>query len=384
MRDAPLIFLSSAEASGDDHAARLIRAIRLRIPSARFVGAAGPAMQEAGCESLMDLTGRASMVMGPLGNLRFWRRVVKQLQGEIVARQPDLFIPTDSPALNWHLCKTAKSVGTTVLHFIAPQVWAWARWRIKKVRRFSDHIACLLPFEQEYFRERGVAATFVGNPVFDDLPPEQPVETMPDLLEAWSEGNWRVALLPGSRQGEIRNHAAALAETARRIQARWPAAQCTFTARNEQAKDRIAQALDGEAVQIEVGQTADVLQRSHFAIAASGTVTLEVAGLGVPMVVLHRLRGIERLGYPIARRFLLHTRFLSLPNILAGREIVPELMPWTGNVDVLAGRVLETMNNVGYLVEARQKLLDTTRPLRSEPGQTAAGRTAELVEELLR
>ena len=247
----------------------------------------------------MDLTGHASMVAGPLANLRFWRRAVRRLQGEIRDRRPAVFVPVDSPALNWHLCKVSKQVGTRVLHFIAPQVWAWARWRIKKVRRLSDHVCCLLPFEEGYFRDRGVEATFIGHPIFDDLPPARAPEACPDLLEAWTSGAWKVALLPGSRPGEIRGHTAALAAVGEAIRRRWPAARCTMTARDELARERIEASLQNgkrhvaspglpasagsnsvpDGIALRVGETADVLAESHFAIAASGTVTLESRGL---------------------------------------------------------------------------------------------------------
>ncbi|MBN1553224.1 MAG: lipid-A-disaccharide synthase, partial [Phycisphaerae bacterium] len=139
----PVIFLSAAEASGDHHAANLIHALRKRFPDARFLGAAGPAMAAAGCESIIDLTAKASMVAGPLTNLRYYRRAVRLLQKAIREARPDILVPVDSPALNWHLAKAAKAVGVPVMYYVAPQVWAWARWRIKKVRRLTDHVACL-------------------------------------------------------------------------------------------------------------------------------------------------------------------------------------------------------------------------------------------------
>lgn len=378
----PTFFLSAAEASGDRHAAGLIRALRQRFPDARFLGAAGPDMQAAGCETLLDLTQKASMVMGPLANLRYYRRVVRMLQQTIRDVRPDVFLPVDSPALNWHLAAAAKAVGSPVLYYIAPQVWAWAQWRIAKLRRLTDHVACILPFEEEYFRRRGVAATFVGHPLFDALPPPRSAEQCPDLLDAWESGCWRVALLPGSRPGEIQGHAAPLADVADAIRAWFPPARCTFTAVHERAAEQIRRETRRDDLELAVARTEEVLSESHFAVAASGTVTLSVAHFGVPMVILHRVGTLERLAYAALGRWLIHTKHLSLVNILAGRKIVPELMPWYGNRRTLLDTVKRCMDDIGWLTATRQKLLDLVRPLRAENGRSAAENAAELVARL--
>ena len=210
--------------------------------------------------------------------------------------KPDIHVPVDSPALNWHLAKAAKKLDVPVMYYVAPQVWAWAPWRIKKVRRLTDHVACLLPFEEEYFNTRGVKATYVGHPLFDQLPPQRSAEDCPDLAEAWLNGKWRVALLPGSRPGEIKKHTRPLLNLAEKIKKRWPEAQCTLTAVHQSAAVQIKAAAGwddedhsrGRLCQVAVGRTADVLAESHFAVTASGTVTLEVAHFGVPMVVFFR------------------------------------------------------------------------------------------------
>lgn len=382
--DRPTIFLSAAEASGDHHAANLIHALRRRFPDARFIGAAGPKMIAAGCESILDLTHKASMVAGPLANLRYYHRAVRQLQQAICDLRPDVYVPVDSPALNWHLARAAKSVGTPVMYYVAPQVWAWARWRIKKVRRLTNHVACILPFEEAYFRDRGVAATYVGHPLFDSLPPQRRAEECPDLIDAWRTGQWRVALLPGSRPGEIIGHAAGLAKTADAIRQRFPEARCTFTAVNEHAAELIRQHADRDDLDIAVARTEDVLAEAHFAIAASGTVTLEVAHFGVPMVILHRVRTFERVLYHLIGRRLIHTKHLSLVNILAGRRIVPELMPWYGNEKQLLDAVTLCMSDLGWLMTTRQKLLDLTRPLPASNGRTAGENTADIVAKIMK
>lgn len=371
------IFLSAAEASGDEHAAKLIRRLRARLPNARLVGVGGPEMEAAGCEILANLTRSASMAGASILRAAYYMRTVRRLRKMIRRIRPDVHVPVDSPALNWHLAAAAKKIGSAVMYYVSPQVWAWATWRVGKVRRLTDQVACILPFEQRYLRDRGVRATYIGHPVFDNMPPLP--DPPPDLPEAWCEGNWQVALLPGSRSAEIRNHAGPLLATAQAIQDRWPRAQCTVCARTDadadtiRARDKTAQA------DIVVARTHEVLARSHFAVAVSGTVTLEVAHFGVPMVIFYRA---PRLGYRIIRH-IIRTPHLSLVNILAGRRLVPELMPWHGNVRTLKATVLDMMDDLGFLVETREALLELVEPLHVPAPRTAADNAADLVVSLL-
>jgi len=382
MLDRPLtIFMSAAEASGDDHASRLIEAIRRRIPTARFVGVAGEKMAQAGCEVLADLTRRASMLGGPFLRLGYYVRTIRRIQRQMREIRPDIHIPVDSPAMNWHLAATAKSIGAPVVYYIAPQVWAWAPWRVRKLARLTDHVACILPFEQRYLRDRGVRATYVGHPLFETLPPRP--ETLPDLAEAWSQGAWRVAMLPGSRPAEIRQHSPTLLLAARKITRRWPGAKCTFTARTKEAAEAIRRSCRGGGIDITVGRLREVLAESHFAVAVSGTVTVEVAYFGVPMVVIYRTGRLLRLLRRLVGRWGVPTPHFALVNILAGRRVVPELMPWHGRKKIVTSMVMEVMDDLGYLFETRKALLDLLDPIRGQMKQSASDRTAELVCRVL-
>jgi len=382
-KDRPLtIFMSAAEASGDEHAARLIRALRRRLAGEeiRFVGVAGHNMAAEGCEVLADFSVRASMLGGPLLRLGYYYRAIRRLQREITELRPDIHIPVDSPAMNWHLAKAAKRSGARVVYYIAPQVWAWAPWRVRKLASLTDHVACILPFEERYLRDRGVRATFVGHPLFSSLP-ERPA-TLPDLAEAWSEGSWQVAFLPGSRPGEISDNVPAILAVAAAIRRRWPRAKCTFAARNNEDALAIRKAASGAMapqVDIEVHRTAEVLARSHFALAKSGTNTLQVAHFGVPMLTFYR---VGLLGYNLVGRWLIRTPHLSLVNILAGRRIVPEIMPWFGSAKKLSGMVIDTMSDLGCLFEARADLLKLTDELRGN-GADASDNAADLIAKVL-
>lgn len=398
------IFLSAAEASGDEHAANLMRAIRAVLPEARFVGVAGERMAAEGCEVLADLTKKAAMLGGPLLSLGYYFRAVRRLQKAIRSIRPDLHIPVDSPALNWHLAAAARKAGTPVLYYIAPQVWAWGPWRVKKLARLTDRVACILPFEEDYLRRRGVHATFVGHPIFDGHPQRPPAP--PDLADAWFSGAWQVALLPGSRPGELASHTAPLLEVADAIVRRWPKARCVFATLEQAGARRVQDACrsprrlaDGgrsprgapgpcRPVDVVVGQTAalEVLSRSHFAVAASGTVTLQAAYYGVPMVIFYKASPfIRALFHTVGRsRGVVGTPHLALVNILAGRRVVPELMPWRGNRPPLIRMTLDVMSDLGHLTEMRQNVLRLVEPLHVPPPGTAAANAAAIALELLR
>ena len=371
MKSSPTILITAAEASGDAHAAGLIAALRRHLPDARFVGIGGPAMAAAGCELLAEPVARAAMTTGVLRHLRYFHGIVRRMRRAIKDLRPDVHVPVDSPALNWHLAKAARKCGTPVIYYIAPQVWAWAPWRVAKMRRLTDAVACILPFEEKYLRERGVNAHFVGHPLFDHLSPADP----PDLAEAAESGQWRIALLPGSRPGEIARHAKALAAVMDRLARRWPGAQFSFTAIDESSAGLIRQCAARDDLPIEVGVTEEVLARSHFAIAASGTVTLEVAHFGAPMVIFYR---VAKWPYRLLGRWLIRTPYLSLVNILAGRELVPELMPWYGDAGALADAAEGMLADAPALKRIREELLELVRPLRAA-GASAADNAAELV-----
>ena len=376
------IFLSAAEASGDEHAARLIGSLRARLNHVRFVGAAGEQMAAGGCEVLADLTAQASMLGGPVLRLGYYLRQLRRLKKAMRDIRPDVFVPVDSPALNWHLAAQAKGIGCPVMYFISPQVWAWAPWRVKKLSRLTDRVACILPFEQPYLCDRGVRATFVGHPLMDALPPPGPPS---DLIEAYADGTWRVALLAGSRAGEIAHHAPALVGVAKEIQRRWPRATCTFAAKTKEAAQAIALACDKAGagnVPVLMGHTHEVLAGAHVAIVTSGTVTLEAAYFGVPMVIFYRTSRLLGAMHRLLGRWAVPTRFLSLVNILAGRALVPELMPWHGNVRKVTGAAMEMMEDLGRLCQMRQQLLELVGPLRAASG-TAADNAAQLVLELV-
>jgi len=376
MSETPTILVTAADLSGDAHAAGLIRALRRRLGEARFLGVGGPKMAEAGCELLAEPVRRAAMLDSAFSHVLYYWHLIRRVRRAMDERAPAVHVPVDSPAMNWSLARAARKRGIPVAYYIAPQVWAWAPWRVRKLRRLTDAVACILPFEADYLQARGVNAHFVGHPLFDDLPPAAP----PDLDAPAADGRWRIALLAGSREAEIAAHAAALAALTDRLAARFERAEFTFAALDEAAAERIRRFAGRDDLPVEVGNTAAVLRRSHFAVVASGTVTLAAAHFGVPMVIFYR---VNRWTYRLIGRWVIRTPHLSLVNILAGRRLVPELMPWYGDLDQLTRQVEEMLAHPAGLKRTRQALRELTAPLPAA-GANAADNAADLVIRTMR
>jgi lipid-A-disaccharide synthase len=335
------VFLSAAEPSGDQHAAGLIRALRGYLPQARFYGIAGPRMQAEGCQAIEDWTVRSAMLAGAIGQVgrafRLFRRVGKLLRND----PADLVILVDSPALNLPIAKKAKAAGCPVLYYIAPQVWAWGSWRIGRIRRRVDRIACLLPFEEEYFQARGVPARYVGHPLIEQLEAVRPDPVKVEQFKG--QGRPVIACLPGSRAHVIREVLGGQIEVARAIAGRFPEAAFFFAAAGPAAAEQIAPALPvGLRARVVEGRNAELLAAADLALVASGTATLEVAYARVPMVVMYNG---SKWGYRLIARWLIRTPHLSLVNILAGRRIVPEFMPYYTSTAPIAAEAIDLLVN---------------------------------------
>lgn len=341
-RCTPKIFVSAAEPSGDQHAAGLIGAIRALYPQAVFFGIAGPRMRAAGCEAIEDWTSRSAMLAGAIRLVRQAFRLFSRI-GKLLKTQPaDLVIVVDSPTLNLPIAKKAKAAGCPVLYYIAPQLWAWAPWRIRRVRRRVDRIACLLPFEEDYFSSRGVPARYVGHPLMEQL---QAVAPDPAAVESFrARGRPVVACLPGSRGHVIQEVLPGQIEVARAIAAGHSEAFFLFSAASETAAATLKSTLGPEKFRysVEIARNAEVLSAADLALCASGTATLEVAYHRVPMVIMYNG---SRWGYQLIARWLIRTPYLSLVNILAGRRIVPEFMPYYRSTEPIAAEALDLLAN---------------------------------------
>jgi lipid-A-disaccharide synthase len=361
----PKIAIAVGEASGDIHAANLIAAIRELCPDAKVWGIGGERLKNAGTEIIFPCDRLSAMglveVIGKLPDLKAARNeVVKRFAQD----PPDIFIPVDFAGFNLKLAAEAKRFGIPVIYFIPPKVWAWGGWRAKKVRRLVDQLLVILPFEEEFWRGKGVECSYVGSPVLDHLT-ERAFESEPDLI----------GLLPGSRMGEVTRLWPLMMEVAQKMAATRP---LRFLApRAEGLPLDSLKIPEGSGISLEVidGRAQEVMERSSFCIVASGTATLECALIGTPMIAVYRANPIS---YAIGRR-IVTTRFVALPNIIADREVIPELL--TEGADVVARRSLELIDD-GPLRREMLEGLSHVRVLMGEPG--ASKNAARIIIERLK
>jgi len=274
----------------------------------------------------------------------------------------------DSPFLNLRIAKLCKQIGIPVLYYVAPQVWAWAPRRIEKVRRRIDRLAVILPFEETYFQERGVPARFVGHPLFETLEQIAPDDARIDQYRA--HGRPVIALLPGSRRQVVQEVFPGQVEVAAGILRQHPQAVFLVACAGPETEDlarQIATRLTRSVSSLPLDRLvfdhrfrAEMLLAADLALVASGTITLEVAYRATPMIVMYNH---GRLFYHLIARRLLTTPHLSLPNILAGRELVPEFMPYYTSTRPILDRALAMLADPAALESAQRDLADLVAPL---------------------
>lgn len=381
MPAAPLrIGIVAGEVSGDFLGAGLIRALRERLPELQFEGIGGPRMQAEGCKSLfpmdeLSLIGFEEALPKYLSILKIRRRLAANFRND----PPALFIGVDAPDFNLVLEEKLKMAGITTVHYVSPTVWAWRSYRIRKIHRAVDHMLTLFPFEEKYYRAHRVPVTFVGHPLADQIEPHYDVARFRERLGLPSEGIV-VALLPGSRANELNRHAALFVKTAEWLFQRNPNLVFVAPFVNEetraifqaQIRNRLGKPLP---IVLLLNQAREALAACDIALLASGTATLEAALLKKLMVVTYK---VSPLSAALIRIFS-HVKLYSLPNNLAGREIVPELLQDDAVPEKLGAAVEFYLNNPREAESMRAELAKIHVALR----QNANGRAAQAVLDLL-
>ncbi len=338
--DRRLILLTAFEPSGDLHAVPVIEALKRRCPDWEIVAWGGPHMEAAGATLLGNTA--TDGVMGIRGATRALE--VRKIHQEILRwgehRKIVVHLAVDSPSANLPLSGQLKLRGTRVMNLVAPQLWAWGAWRAKMVRRTSDALLCLLPFEERWFRERGFVAKYVGHPV---LSKPLDLEVVKQERDGLPPGGPRILLLPGSRTSEIRANARLLVRAFELVLGRHRSAVatvvCTTDATARLFRDQFERL--PSAVHVKVGGLEGAIDWSELALAVSGTVSLDLARQAKPMVGVYRTSLLSRLG----ARFLIKAPYLLLPNIVAGREIVPEFVPYSGGPEKIAQAAAEFLGD---------------------------------------
>jgi lipid-A-disaccharide synthase len=318
--------LVAGEASGDTLGADLIYAMRRLVPDAKFFGVAGPKMQAAGCESWEPAESFA--VMGLFDVLRDLPRLFKllaRIRRMFLMERPDVFVGIDAPDTNLRLARALHGAGIPTVQYVSPQVWAWRQGRARGIGASVDLVLCLLPFEKRFYDERGIAAEFVGHPLADAIPDDIDRAAARRALGLDLESSI-VALLPGSRRGEVARLAADFAATARWLAAQRPDLKFVAPMASAATREIFSRVLARDApalnVQLIDGQATTVLGAANVVLVASGTASLEAALCKRPMVVVYRLGRIT--AKVLTGLNLVKSKFFAQPNLLADRRVVGE------------------------------------------------------------
>lgn len=357
---ASKIFITAAEVSGDLHASHLIRALCQLRPDLVIEGHGGAKMRDAGAKIHTQTTANAAMGFSAVRRVKEMFALLRWTRNYYKSAPPALQICVDSPALNFHFAKIAHAAGVPVLYYVAPQLWAWREGRMKKVRKWVDRLACVLPFEEKYFRGHDVKATFVGHPLFDQLamplsPGEGGARGSGGKVRVFGDAPI-IGLLAGSRRSEALKNFPRMLEVAEAIQARFP--KVRFLLPTTEATHPIVSAYVATSAirsQFEVRQDAfdEMVPKCDLVVTVSGTATLHVALHNVPMIVVYHG---SRITWNAIGRWLVKTRTYSLVNLLAadpalaasGRvtpdmHIVPEFIPWYGSTRAVSDYALELL-----------------------------------------
>ena len=336
------LFISAGEPSGDLHGANLIRALRTRRPDIEFHGFGGERMTAAGCQLLAPLCQYATFgILPALRSVPFFAGLLERTARFLRDHRPDALVMIDYPGFHWHLAARARTLGIPVIYFIAPQLWAWGSWRVAKMRRSISQVLCTLPFEEQWYRQRHIAAHYVGNPYWDELYAQQLDELF--LADQQSRPGEVVALLPGSRRLEIENNVPILLRAAERIHARRPDVRFLAACLKPEQARRVREQARGSHLPLEVhdGRTPEIIELAHSCLSVSGSVSLELLFRVKPTVMLYKVnRGGMLLGWLFRK-----CPYISLPNLLAGKLLFPEYLTAGCPDEAMAAHVLGWLND---------------------------------------
>lgn len=369
MPTEPCILFTAFEPSGDEHAAVVIAELRRLRREVPIMALGGPAMRDAGATLIEQTTDRSAMLTGSIGKAREQIALRRRFRVWLDTNPVAVHVPTDSPAANWWFCKTVKrqeswgqEPGPRVIHLVAPQVWAWAPWRVKRLKRWSDLVLCILPFEPAWFAQRGVEARFVGHPLFDhDLEDE----SLHWESVSYPNGSPKLALLPGSRPGEIAANWPLMLEVFRRLRTRYPRLEAIIAAANEPAAAQLRRLTPAAPQHLRtITSRADaVLHWADLVLTVSGTATLHIARHRKPMAVLYRVSPVQWHAF----RWLMTTGTFTLPNLIAtggpcassDGHIVREFVPFTGD----AADVQPIVDELASLIDNPEKRAEQAQAL---------------------
>jgi lipid-A-disaccharide synthase len=373
----PKIAIVAGEASGDLLGCHLMRALNAQRNDLSFIGIAGPKMMGEGAKSLfpiekLSVRGYVEVIKHLYGLLKLRRSLLKQL----LAEKPDIFIGVDAPDFNFWLERKLKKHGIPTIHYVSPSIWAWRGGRMGKIKRAVSHVLALFPFEPALYEKAGVPVTYVGHPLADELPLEPNTSKAREVLKIKNDA-LVVAMLPGSRQSEVKQHAALFVKTAQIMALTHENALFLVPLITRKTRDIFEHAIHQHyldhpeqelKLQILFGHAHDAMEAADIIIVASGTATLEAALLKKPMVITYKMPAIS---WQILKR-MQYQPYVGLPNILAGKFLVPELLQDAATPQALADAALKLISDADYLQEIKQEYMKIHLSLRQNSAEKAA------------
>ncbi|UCD74811.1 MAG: hypothetical protein JSV91_13610 [Phycisphaerales bacterium] len=375
-RQASLLF-TAFEPSGDAHAAPVIRELLEQSPGLKVYAWGGPLMEEAGATLIERTADDGAMAAGAWRKAFSVRRQIRRIADWSRTYRVLGYVAVDSPAANFPICKIMRKSGTRVIHLVAPQLWAWGRWRTRKLRKVTDLVLCLLPFEEEWFGQRNIPARFIGHPRMNRA---INLDDLREHMHGLPQGAPRVAIFPGSRSHEVRANIGLLNHVYTELQGRHSGMGGVVVAANPKLAKIIRRRIRvfPTGLHMVTGMTDATIGWCDLALAVSGTITLDIARQQKPMIGIYRTGIISWL----LGKVLLRTRYCLLPNIIAGREIVPEFVPYIGGpgpIVKFASRYIQDSKNAA--VQRAELARVCQRFMNKKPGRDAARFILKVVTE---
>ena len=367
------IAIVAGESSGDLLGSHLINALKLQRPDLEFFGIAGPKMQAEGARTLypierLSVRGYVEVLKHLWGLLKLRRELAKT----IISEKPDLFIGIDAPDFNFALEKKLKTRGIPTIHYVSPSLWAWRGGRIGKIKRAVSHVLALFPFEPKIYQNAGIPVTYVGHPLADIFPMMPDVAGVRETLKL-KPSQTVITLMPGSRQSEVIQHADLLVNTAKLLLLDNPETVFLAPLITRETRDLFQAAIYKNnahelPIQVLFGHSDLAMEAADLVIVASGTATLEVALLKKPMVIIYRM---PNLSWQILKR-MRYQPYVGLPNILAGRFVVPELLQEDATPEKLRAAASNLLNDKAYLKEIVETFTNIHKELKHNTAEKAA------------
>ncbi len=377
LSDHKQVMIVAGETSGDAHGAHLVHAMKKKDPSLHFTGIGGPALKAAGVDILVD-----AHDLSVVGITEVFAKIPNVLKGISLLKEnirklrPGLIILIDFPDFNLHIASIAKKLGVSVLYYVSPQIWAWRSGRIHKIKRNVDHMAVILPFEEDYYRRHNIPATFVGHPLLDSYAPIEKEKS-----DAADDSHLVIGLLPGSRSSEISRNLPYMLASASLLNGQYENITFLLSVAPSISRQWIETYVDPYKnicrIELVTGDIKEVFAKSTVILAASGTVTLETAMYGVPMVIMYKISPVS---YMLGSA-LVKVDHIGLVNIIANERVVPELIQDDASPRKIAQTVSGILDKPSQWHHIKEKLAHV-KSLLGEPG--AAEKTAEIGLSILR